>query len=75
MPLRRATLAEVQQQGVLQEGSKALRLGADEVAVVYFRAGYTPNDYPSDAEWQAPPLPPQPRCHAAALATTTATAP
>uniref|UniRef100_A0A0D9XYB6 Glutathione synthetase n=1 Tax=Leersia perrieri TaxID=77586 RepID=A0A0D9XYB6_9ORYZ len=23
------------------------------VAVVYFRAGYTPNDYPSEAEWRA----------------------
>ncbi|EGD72157.1 glutathione synthetase [Salpingoeca rosetta] len=24
-----------------------------EVSVVYFRAGYTPNDYPSQAEWDA----------------------
>ncbi|VAI14461.1 unnamed protein product [Triticum turgidum subsp. durum] len=24
-----------------------------KVAVVYFRAGYTPNDYPSEAEWSA----------------------
>jgi hypothetical protein len=23
------------------------------VAVVYFRAGYTPTDYPSEAEWEA----------------------
>lgn len=24
-----------------------------EVSVVYFRSGYTPNDYPSEAEWAA----------------------
>ena len=24
-----------------------------EISVVYYRAGYTPRDYPSDAEWQA----------------------
>ena len=28
-------------------------LGGGEVAVVYFRAGYTPNDYLSDACWEA----------------------
>lgn len=32
----------------------ALTLGnGDEVAVVYFRAGYAPTDYPSDKEWEA----------------------
>ena len=30
-----------------------LELGGHPVAVVYFRAGYTPDDYPSAAEWQA----------------------
>ncbi|PWZ34337.1 hypothetical protein Zm00014a_025173 [Zea mays] len=28
-------------------------IGGQKVAVVYFRAGYTPNDYPSEAEWSA----------------------
>ena len=32
MPLRRATLAEVQREGVLDGDTKALRLGGDEVA-------------------------------------------
>ncbi|CAD6267678.1 unnamed protein product [Miscanthus lutarioriparius] len=28
-------------------------IGGQKVAVVYYRAGYTPNDYPSEAEWSA----------------------
>ncbi|CAL9003452.1 unnamed protein product [Prunus brigantina] len=27
--------------------------GGQAIAVVYFRAGYTPNDYPSESEWRA----------------------
>ena len=53
MPLRRATLAEVQREGVLDSETKALRLGRDEVSLAYFRAGYTPHDYPGEAEWEA----------------------
>jgi glutathione synthase len=53
VPLRRATLAEVQREGVLDGDTKALRLGGDEVSLAYFRAGYTPHDYPSEAEWEA----------------------
>ena len=53
VPLRRATLEEVQRQGKLDGDTKALRLGADEVSVAYFRAGYTPNDYPTETEWAA----------------------
>ncbi|WOL04530.1 glutathione synthetase, chloroplastic [Canna indica] len=30
-----------------------LYLDGKTVAVVYFRAGYSPNDYPSEAEWEA----------------------
>ncbi|KAJ4968720.1 hypothetical protein NE237_015421 [Protea cynaroides] len=30
-----------------------LLVGGREVAVVYFRAGYTPRDYPSELEWRA----------------------
>ncbi|ONK78541.1 uncharacterized protein A4U43_C02F19910 [Asparagus officinalis] len=28
-------------------------IGGHTVAVVYFRAGYSPNDYPSESEWRA----------------------
>lgn len=49
--VRRATLAELG--GSATVGSNgALTLGTDEVAVVYFRAGYTPDDYPTELEWQ-----------------------
>ncbi|XP_010921963.1 glutathione synthetase, chloroplastic isoform X2 [Elaeis guineensis] len=30
-----------------------LHKGGQTVAVVYFRAGYSPNDYPSESEWRA----------------------
>ena len=58
----RATLAELQQRATLRESDGALLLGRggdgqplvdgdadfDEVAVVYYRCGYTPADYPSE---------------------------
>ncbi|GAA0159433.1 ligase [Lithospermum erythrorhizon] len=48
----RKTLAEVDSQGeLLPDGT--LVVSGDPVAVVYFRAGYTPNDYPSESEWKA----------------------
>lgn len=53
MPLRRATLEEVQREGKLDGDTKALCLGADEVSVAYYRAGYTPDDYPTESEWAA----------------------
>uniref|UniRef100_A0ACD5YLD8 Uncharacterized protein n=1 Tax=Avena sativa TaxID=4498 RepID=A0ACD5YLD8_AVESA len=46
------TLSEVEAEGqVLPDGT--LVVDGKKVAVVYFRAGYTPNDYPSEAEWSA----------------------
>ncbi|XAR52557.1 Glutathione synthase [Bertholletia excelsa] len=48
----RKTLAEVDAQGVLQEDG-ALLVGGQAVAVIYFRAGYAPTDYPSESEWCA----------------------
>ncbi|PRQ42102.1 putative glutathione synthase [Rosa chinensis] len=30
-----------------------LVMGGQVIGIVYFRAGYTPNDYPSEAEWRA----------------------
>ncbi|XP_072976369.1 glutathione synthetase, chloroplastic [Typha angustifolia] len=48
----RKTLAEIDAEGqVLTDGT--LMINGQTVAVVYFRAGYSPNDYPSEAEWKA----------------------
>ncbi|XP_059076874.1 glutathione synthetase, chloroplastic-like [Cryptomeria japonica] len=47
----RKTLAEIDAKGeILSNGS--LQIGQRVVAVVYFRAGCTPIDYPSEAEWR-----------------------
>ena len=48
IPLVRATLAEIEAGGRLEGPDGELMLGAQKVAVAYFRAGYTPNDYPSE---------------------------
>ncbi|EEE52438.1 hypothetical protein OsJ_34582 [Oryza sativa Japonica Group] len=46
------TLAQVEAEGqVLPDGT--LVVDGQTVSVVYFRAGYSPNDYPSEAEWRA----------------------
>ncbi|BAF28719.1 glutathione synthetase, chloroplastic isoform X1 [Oryza sativa Japonica Group] len=48
----RKTLAQVEAEGqVLPDGT--LVVDGQTVSVVYFRAGYSPNDYPSEAEWRA----------------------
>ena len=62
----RRTLAQVEAEGRLvgggddsssssgsSEGGGRLEVGGHPVSVVYFRAGYTPADYPSAAEWRA----------------------
>lgn len=52
MSVLRASLADVAARATVgQDG--ALSYDAVEVAVVYFRAGYTPDDYPGVAEWEA----------------------
>ncbi|KAK2365082.1 glutathione synthetase, chloroplastic [Trifolium repens] len=48
----RKTLAEIDQEGEILPGG-TLSVNGQEVAVVYFRAGYTPVDYPSESEWAA----------------------
>jgi glutathione synthase len=49
----RKTLREVASECRLDETSGRLSLHEDgEVAVAYFRAGYIPDDYPSEVEWQ-----------------------
>mmetsp|Transcript_16942 Transcript_16942/g.51038 ORF Transcript_16942/g.51038 Transcript_16942/m.51038 type:complete len:272 (+) Transcript_16942:807-1622(+) len=52
VPLVRMTMAEVEAAGKLSGPERRLLLpdGA-EASVVYFRAGYTPNDYPTEREW------------------------
>nr|KYP45550.1 hypothetical protein KK1_032909 [Cajanus cajan] len=48
----RKTLAEVDQEGeILPDGT--LSVDGQAVSVIYFRAGYTPLDYPSESEWRA----------------------
>ncbi|GAB2277515.1 Glutathione synthetase [Dionaea muscipula] len=48
----RRTLADIDAQGeLLPDGT--LVINGETVAVVYFRAGYTPADYPSESEWRA----------------------
>ncbi|KAK2640560.1 hypothetical protein Ddye_028355 [Dipteronia dyeriana] len=48
----RKTLAEIDTEGeLLPDGT--LLVSGQAVAVVYFRAGYTPVDYPSESEWRA----------------------
>ncbi|KAK1302001.1 hypothetical protein QJS10_CPB12g01485 [Acorus calamus] len=48
----RKTLAEINEEGkLLPDGT--LCVDGHTVAVVYFRSGYSPNDYPSESEWKA----------------------
>lgn len=53
----RATLAQVAASATLDEAQggngRALRFGGETVSVVYFRAGYTPDDFPTETEWEA----------------------
>ena len=58
--VRRLTLRDIAERGSLggvgAAGGKpgsGLMVDQEEVAVVYFRAGYTPDDYPSEVEWEA----------------------
>ncbi|KAJ0656629.1 putative glutathione synthase [Helianthus annuus] len=51
-PSIRKTLAEIDAQGkILADGT--LQVDGETVAVIYFRAGYAPTDYPSESEWKA----------------------
>ncbi|CAJ1960908.1 unnamed protein product [Sphenostylis stenocarpa] len=48
----RKTLAQVDKEGeILPDGT--LSVDGHPISVVYFRAGYTPKDYPSESEWRA----------------------
>ena len=48
----RATLAEVDQMGTLGSNNELI-IDGKAVSVVYFRAGYSPDDHPTEREWSA----------------------
>ncbi|XP_054802980.1 glutathione synthetase, chloroplastic isoform X2 [Prosopis cineraria] len=48
----RKTLAQIDQEAELLPDGK-LYVDGQAIAVIYFRAGYTPLDYPSESEWRA----------------------
>lgn len=47
------TLLQLAHEARLEGGKRVLRLGADEVAVAYLRAGYSPDDHPTNRQWDA----------------------
>lgn len=47
----RRTLAQLDKEAEISSSGQ-LSLGGLPVSLVYFRAGYAPTDYPSDAEWK-----------------------
>lgn len=51
MRVIRRTLAEVAAEAKLRD--RQLFIGEQAVSVVYYRSGYAPADYPSEAEWMA----------------------
>lgn len=54
IPLVRRTLAQIEQHHTRDErGQLLLDSGRHRVAIVYFRAGYSPRDYPSELEYAA----------------------
>jgi len=54
VPVLRRTLSQIHSSATIIEPWGTLVLDQEkEVSVVYFRAGYTPNDYPTANEWHA----------------------
>jgi hypothetical protein len=51
--MKRYSMKQMHDSGTVDGATKKLFVDGDEVALVYFRAGYTPTDYPSDDEWSA----------------------
>eukprot|EP01087_Luapelamoeba_hula_P017584 TRINITY_DN5555_c0_g1_i1.p1 TRINITY_DN5555_c0_g1~~TRINITY_DN5555_c0_g1_i1.p1 ORF type:complete len:512 (+),score=78.68 TRINITY_DN5555_c0_g1_i1:36-1571(+) len=49
----RRSLTDIAERAKLDESSHILTMDGHVVAVAYFRAGYTPDDYHSDKEWHA----------------------
>ena len=44
----RKTLTQLYQESEIQKSDQGLLVNGQLVSVVYYRAGYTPNDYPSN---------------------------
>ena len=53
IPVVRLSLVEIGTECTVDEATGALYYQDKEIGLVYYRAGYTPFDYPTDAEWQA----------------------
>lgn len=54
VPAVRKSLAELRREAAVDSSTGRLRLAdGTEISVVYFRAGYSPDDYPTEAEWEA----------------------
>eukprot|EP00002_Diphylleia_rotans_P028807 TRINITY_DN5823_c0_g1_i1.p1 TRINITY_DN5823_c0_g1~~TRINITY_DN5823_c0_g1_i1.p1 ORF type:complete len:520 (+),score=87.80 TRINITY_DN5823_c0_g1_i1:52-1611(+) len=51
--LMRCTLHDIATRGSFEPNTKRLLIDGHQVSVVYFRAGYTPVDYPTEQEWDA----------------------
>merc|ERR1712156_465543 len=49
----RKTLTEISTEGRIEPNTKKLFVGKHEVAVVYYRCGYHPDQYPTEKEWEA----------------------
>jgi len=59
----RRSLNQLRSEAVTDQGSDGrLTVGGYEVGLAYYRAGYSPDDYPSDVEWEARLLLEQARC-------------
>lgn len=51
--MKRYSLKQIHDLAQLDAASGKLTIDGDEIALAYFRAGYTPNDYPTNDEWRA----------------------
>jgi glutathione synthetase len=51
--MRRYTLAQIAALARVDDATGVMKINDEEVALAYFRAGYTPKDYPSDVQWHA----------------------
>eukprot|EP01133_Synstelium_polycarpum_P014273 gene14273-16847_t len=49
----RRSLADINARATLDPTTHALFIDGQEISVAYFRAGYTPDDYPTNGEWSA----------------------
>jgi glutathione synthase len=53
VPVVRKSLGELRREASMDASGRLRLAGGQEVSVVYFRAGYSPDDYLGEAEWEA----------------------